>query len=184
MKRKIHLTGAAHLDPVWLWDWREGFQANKATLKSALDRMMEFPDFKKITVCDVPGLLDGAHRNVGLGHYFLRHIERTKLLIYVIDMAGVDGRKPWEDFQVLRKELEAYMDGLSDRVMLIAANKMDLPESQANLDEFILQADTDLEIFPLSAANDGTIPEFQEKLRRLHEKAELRDLEAKRRRTL
>lgn len=146
--------------------------------------MMEFPDFKKITVCDVPGLLDGAHRNVGLGHYFLRHIERTKLLIYVIDMAGVDGRKPWEDFQVLRKELEAYMDGLSDRVMLIAANKMDLPESQANLDEFILQADTDLEIFPLSAANDGTIPEFQEKLRRLHEKAELRDLEAKRRRTL
>ena len=145
---------------------------------------MEFPDFHKITVCDVPGLLDGAHQNVGLGHYFLRHIERTKLLIYVIDMAGVDGRTPWDDFEILRKELDAYMKGLSDRVMLIAANKMDLPESQANLEEFILRTDTKLPIFPLSAASDTNFSEFQNKLRELKEQADLRDLEAQRRRTI
>jgi GTP-binding protein len=144
---------------------------------------MEFPDFYKITVCDVPGLLDGAHQNVGLGHYFLRHIERTKLLIYVIDMAGVDGRTPWEDYEILRKELDAYMKGLSDRVMMIAANKMDLPESQANLEEFILRTDTKLPIFPLSAASDASFTEFQNKLRELKEQADLRDLEAQRRRS-
>lgn len=146
--------------------------------------VMEFPDFHKITVCDVPGLLDGAHQNVGLGHYFLRHIERTKLLIYVIDMAGVDGRTPWDDFEILRKELDAYMKGLSDRVMLIVANKMDLPESQANLEEFILRTDTKLPIFPLSAASDTNFSEFQNKLRELKEQADFRDLEAQRRRTI
>lgn len=95
--------------------------------------VVEYEDFSRLTVADIPGLIDGAHRNVGLGHHFLRHIERTHLLVYVLDMAGIDGRTPWEDFRHLQSELELYMKGLSKRPALIAANKMDLEESAENL---------------------------------------------------
>ena len=114
--------------------------------------VVEYEDFSRLTVADIPGLIDGAHRNVGLGHHFLRHIERTHLLIYVIDMAGIDGRTPWEDFRHLQNELELYMKGLSKRPALIAANKMDLPESAENLallqDELAAEP---IEIIPISA---------------------------------
>ena len=133
----------------------------------------EYPDFRKILVADVPGLIDGAHLNVGLGHYFLRHIERTKLLLYVIDMAGVDGRTPLEDYRVLKNELEQYMEGLSDRAMLIVANKMDLPESAENLKELRKKAPRGLKIVPVSAALDGSFDELKEllsqKLREIRE---------------
>lgn len=66
--------------------------------------VVDYPDFKNLLMADVPGLLDGAHRNVGLGHSFLRHIERTKMLIYVLDMAGVDGRKPVRRSQDAQKK--------------------------------------------------------------------------------
>ena len=95
--------------------------------------VVEYEDFSRLTVADIPGLIDGAHRNVGLGHHFLRHIERTHLLVYVLDMAGIDGRTPWEDFRHLQSELELYMKGLSKRPALITANKMDLEESAENL---------------------------------------------------
>ena len=75
--------------------------------------VVEYEDFSRLTVADIPGLIDGAHRNVGLGHHFLRHIERTHLLVYVLDMAGVDGRTPWDDFRHLQNELELYMKGLA-----------------------------------------------------------------------
>lgn len=114
--------------------------------------VVEYEDFSRLTVADIPGLIDGAHRNVGLGHHFLRHIERTHLLIYVLDMAGIDGRTPWEDFRHLQNELELYMKGLSKRPALIAANKMDLPESAENLallqDELAAEP---IEIIPISA---------------------------------
>ncbi len=114
--------------------------------------VVEYEDFSRLTVADIPGLIDGAHRNVGLGHHFLRHIERTHLLIYVIDMAGIDGRTPWDDFRHLQNELELYMKGLSKRPALIAANKMDLPESAENLallqDELAAEP---IEIIPISA---------------------------------
>ena len=138
----------------------------------------EYPDFKKILLADVPGLIDGAHLNVGLGHYFLRHIERTKLLLYVIDMAGVDGRKPIEDYRILKNELEEYMEGLSSRAMLIVANKMDLPESQENYEEFICELEDDIEVFPMSAAADDSFEPIKEKIRELTEKAGQRDQEA------
>lgn len=138
----------------------------------------EYPDFKKILVADVPGLIDGAHLNVGLGHYFLRHIERTKLLLYVIDMAGVDGRKPIEDYRILKNELEEYMEGLSDRAMLIVANKMDLEESQANYEEFILELEDDIEVFPMSAGTGDGVEAIKEKIRELAAAADQRDTEA------
>ncbi len=137
----------------------------------------EYPDYKKIKVADVPGLIDGAHLNVGLGHYFLRHIERTKLLVYVIDMGGVDGRKPIEDYRILKNELEEYMHGLSERAMLIIANKMDLPESAANLEEFESELEDEIEILPMSAAGDEDLTPLKDKLRELLLAAEYRDQE-------
>ena len=97
--------------------------------------VVEYPDYQRLTLADIPGLIDGAHRNVGLGHAFLRHIERTSVLLYVLDMGGVDGRTPWDDLASLEQELELYLPGLSKRPSLIVANKMDLPDSEANLAE-------------------------------------------------
>ena len=73
------------------------------------------PDWKRLTVCDVPGLIEGAHNNVGLGHEFLRHIQRCKILVLLLDMAGTDGRKPWDDYKQLLKELELYDPALLDK---------------------------------------------------------------------
>ena len=95
--------------------------------------VVDTADYRRITIADIPGLIDGAHRNVGLGEAFLRHIERCRLFCYVLDMAGVDGRDPVEDLSVLRRELELYDPGMSARPFLIAANKIDLPESDDNL---------------------------------------------------
>lgn len=110
----------------------------------------EFEDFSRITIADIPGLIDGAHKNIGLGHEFLRHIERTKMLVYVLDMAGSEGRNPADDFISLQKELELYMKGLSKRPALVAANKMDLPEANENLKTFSSQF-PDFKIIPISA---------------------------------
>ena len=95
--------------------------------------VVEFPDFFRYTVADIPGLIDGAHENVGLGHDFLRHIERCHILAYVLDMGGVDGRDPLEDLRHLRSELELYQEGLSERPCILVANKMDLPAAAENL---------------------------------------------------
>ncbi len=73
------------------------------------------PDCKRLTVCDVPGLIEGAHQNVGLGHEFLRHIQRCKILVLLLDMAGTDGRKPWDDYKQLLKELELYDPALLEK---------------------------------------------------------------------
>ncbi len=91
---------------------------------------------KIIKLADMPGLIDGAHDNRGLGHQFLRHIERTKILLYVLDTAGVDGRDLLDDFAVLRDELERHNPELVRKPYLIACNKMDLQESAENLDRF------------------------------------------------
>ncbi|HLP02043.1 MAG TPA: GTPase ObgE [Opitutaceae bacterium] len=96
--------------------------------------VIDFPErFERITLADVPGLIEGAHENRGLGHRFLRHIERCTLLLFIVDMAGVDNRDPREDFASLLKELELYDPTLLDKPRLVAANKMDLPEAVANL---------------------------------------------------
>ena len=119
--------------------------------------VVEYSDYRRLTLADIPGLIDGAHRNVGLGHAFLRHIERTSVLLYVLDMGGVDGRAPWDDLESLEQELELYLPGLSKRPSLIVANKMDLPEAEANLAELRqrLAGDT-REIIPVSVGLGGT----------------------------
>lgn len=92
---------------------------------------------KKVFIADIPGIIEGAHRNKGLGFEFLRHIERTKLLLFVVDASGVDGRNPIEDLAVLRKELELYNPELLERPFLVALNKMDTEDSEIFAPEFV-----------------------------------------------
>ncbi len=98
--------------------------------------IVEYPDWKRLTVCDVPGLIEGAHNNVGLGHKFLRHIKRCKILVLLLDMAGTDGRKPWDDYKQLLSELELYDPTLLDKPRLVVANKMDEAVAEENLKQF------------------------------------------------
>ncbi|WFB34875.1 GTPase ObgE [Kiritimatiellota bacterium B12222] len=98
---------------------------------------LEYRDFKRIRIADIPGLIDGAHDGIGLGHDFLRHIERTRLLAFVLDMGGVDGRDPVDDFKNLRKELKLYNSDLETRPYLVIANKMDEESADENLEKFI-----------------------------------------------
>ena len=98
--------------------------------------IVEYADWKRLTVCDVPGLIEGAHKNVGLGHAFLRHIQRCKILVLLLDMAGTDGRAPWDDYKQLLKELELYDPALLEKPRLVVANKMDEAVAEENLKQF------------------------------------------------
>ena len=98
--------------------------------------VVEYPDFSRVTVADIPGLIEGAHEGVGLGYEFLRHIERCRILLFVIDMAGSEGRDPRDDFAQLRKEISLYQKEMGERPYHIIANKMDLPEAAENLKKF------------------------------------------------
>jgi len=103
-------------------------------------------------MADIPGLVEGASEGVGLGIQFLRHVERTRLLVHVVDVAGSEGRDPIEDFEQICDELVAYGD-LAERPMIVAANKMDLPGAQENLERLRRHLrGTDIEVYPVSAA--------------------------------
>ncbi|PYI60818.1 MAG: GTPase ObgE [Verrucomicrobia bacterium] len=113
--------------------------------------VIEFQGYRRATIADIPGLIEGAHRGLGLGHEFLRHITRCGVLVFVIDIAGSEGRNPIEDLQNLRREIELYDPMLSDRLWLVAANKMDLPNANENLDA-LRQRFPKISIVPISAA--------------------------------
>jgi GTP-binding protein len=125
--------------------------------------VMELPGYRHATIADIPGLIEGAHRGIGLGHEFLRHITRCPLLIFVIDVAGSEGRSPVEDLQNLRKEIDLYDSMLSSRPWLVAANKMDLPGANENL-ETLRQKFPKTSIVPISAANGEGIDMLKEAL--------------------
>jgi len=126
--------------------------------------IVEYSDFFRLTVCDVPGLIEGAHLNVGLGHKFLRHIQRCRLLVILLDMAGMDGRAPWDDYKNLLKELECYDSALLERPRLIVANKMDEPPAEENLKKFKRRV-RKVPVLPISAAFDQGIDKFRNVIR-------------------
>ena len=95
--------------------------------------VMELPGYRRATIADIPGLIEGAHRGLGLGHQFLRHITRCRVLVFVIDVAGSEGRDPVEDLKSLRREIDLYNPTLSSRPWIVVANKMDLPGAKENL---------------------------------------------------
>ena len=114
-------------------------------------------DNRSFVIADLPGLIEGASEGVGLGDKFLRHIERTKVIAHIIDMSGIEGRDPYEDYLVINKELEKFSPKLLQKPMIIIANKMDMKSAKENLKEF--QKKVDKEIYPISAlTNDNLNP--------------------------
>ncbi|WP_067926612.1 GTPase ObgE [Alicyclobacillus shizuokensis] len=113
--------------------------------------VVEAPDGRSFVMADLPGLIEGAHEGKGLGHDFLRHIERTRLLVHVIDMAAVDGRDPVQDYQVINEQLYKHDARLAKRPQLVAANKMDLPEAEEHLQAF-REAYPNQVVYPISGA--------------------------------
>ena len=110
-------------------------------------------DTQNFVMADIPGLIEGASEGIGLGHDFLRHIERTKVIIHVLDASGIEGRDPVEDFYKINKELELYSSKLAKRRQVIAANKIDLPQSEENLKRIEEMTQKEgLKVFPVSAA--------------------------------
>ncbi|MGX7013500.1 GTPase ObgE [Vagococcus silagei] len=112
-------------------------------------------------MADMPGLIEGASQGVGLGTQFLRHIERTRVILHVIDMSGMEGRDPFDDYEKINHELESHDLRLLERPQIIVANKMDMPDAEENLKEFTkkIQAlkenefDDDIQIFPISGVS-------------------------------
>jgi GTPase len=125
--------------------------------------VIEFPGYRRATVADIPGLLEGAHRGVGLGHEFLRHITRCRVLIFVVDVAGSEGRNPVEDLQNLRREIDLYDPTLSSRAWFVVANKMDLPGAKKNL-KALQERFPKLQILPTSAAKGEGIDDLKQAL--------------------
>ena len=132
--------------------------------------ILEYADFHRLTVCDVPGLIEGAHQNVGLGHAFLRHIERCKILVLLLDMAGTDNRAPWDDYQQLLNELKLYDPALLDKPRLAVANKMDEPVAEKNLKQFKKKI-RKVSVLPIAAAFDQGVEKFRKIIREAVEDA-------------
>ncbi len=113
---------------------------------------VQFPDFSRVLVADIPGVIENAHLNKGLGLAFLRHIERSSVLLFVIDVSGFEGRDPLEDFNVLRNELKAYHPEMLEKPFLVALNKIDQEGASEHLQRFCEQYPFSKEtLFPISA---------------------------------
>ncbi len=125
-------------------------------------------DNRSFVMADLPGLIEGASQGVGLGDKFLRHIERTKVIAHIIDMSGLEGRDPFADYQVINKELENFSPKLLKKPMVVIANKMDMPKSEKNLEEF--KKKVKVEVYPISALTSSNLNEVLIKLADLVDK--------------
>ncbi|WP_283747895.1 GTPase ObgE [Bacillus thuringiensis] len=117
-------------------------------------------DNRSFVMADLPGLIEGAHQGVGLGHQFLRHIERTKVIVHLVDMSGVEGRNPYEDYKTIINELKEYDARLVSLPQIIVASKMDMPDAEENLAIFKKEIEDDIAIFPISTLNQKGIREL------------------------
>ena len=115
--------------------------------------MVETDDGRSFAMADLPGLIEGAHQGVGLGMQFLRHIERTRVIVHMIDMSGIEGRNPYDDYVTINNELEQYNLRLLERPQIVVANKMDMPDAEENLIEFKKKVGEDVKVFPVSAVS-------------------------------
>ncbi|SFJ41641.1 GTPase ObgE [Thermoflavimicrobium dichotomicum] len=134
-------------------------------------------DGRSFVMADLPGLIEGAHQGVGLGHQFLRHVERTKVLVHVIDMAGSEGRDPFEDYKQINEEMRLYRKDLVNRPQIVAANKMDLPDAEVYLEMFKEKVGPDVPVYPISAATRQGIKELLYAIADLLEKVEQEEAE-------
>ncbi|MEY4570142.1 MAG: GTPase ObgE [Verrucomicrobiota bacterium] len=125
--------------------------------------VVEFPSYRRCTIADIPGLIEGAHENRGLGHEFLRHITRCRVLLFVIDMAGSEGRDPISDLEILRREIKEYDDELARFPWKIIANKMDLEGAAENLEIFRARFPK-IDIIPISAEGEIGLDDLKQAL--------------------
>ena len=130
------------------------------TTKTPVLGVVILSDERSFVICDIPGLIEGAHSGRGLGDDFLRHVERTRVLIHMIDMAGTDGRNPAEDFKSINNELKLYNPELVKRPQVIAGNKMDMPDAKEGLKEF--KKKVKKTIYPISCVTGEGIKELLE----------------------
>lgn len=124
--------------------------------------VVDVGDGRSFVMADLPGLIEGAHEGVGLGHEFLRHVERTRLILHVVDMAGTEGRDPYEDWLLINEELRLYNEKLADRPQIVIANKMDLPDAEPYLELFkqrLAEDGREVEIMPISAVTKKGVQE-------------------------
>ncbi len=129
---------------------------------------VQYPDFSRILVADIPGIIENAHLNKGLGLAFLRHIERSSALLFVIDVSGFEGRDPFDDFQVLQNEIRAYHPEILEKPFLVALNKIDQEGAEEHLKNFYQKYPFPKEtLFPISALNREGIAPLLEALRAL-----------------
>ena len=119
---------------------------------------IEYEDFAQVRMADVPGIIEGASRGVGLGIAFLKHLERARVLVYVIDMAGTDNRKPWDDFRILSDEIAAFNTELPERPALVVANKMDQAAARRNLKRFVKETG----VTPIALSCTPTLKDLRE----------------------
>lgn len=127
---------------------------------------IQFEDLSRIFIADIPGIIKGAHQNRGLGFEFLRHVERTKLLLFILDSSGIDGRDPSSDFEVLRNELGTYNPKMLERPFLVVLNKIDAEESTQHIKEFRKKKYVDKnKIFEISAIEGTGLPELLKAIR-------------------
>lgn len=135
------------------------------TTKNPILGVIKFEDGDTKVLADIPGLIEGASEGRGLGIEFLKHVERTKVLLHVIDFAATDGRDPISDYRSINEELAAYSPLLAEKEQIIAANKMDVPEAKERLKKF--KKVIKREIFPISAATGEGVPALLKRLRSL-----------------
>ncbi|WP_223068277.1 GTPase ObgE [Paenibacillus caui] len=125
--------------------------------------VVEVGEGRSFVMADLPGLIEGAHEGVGLGHEFLRHVERTRVIVHVVDMAGSEGRDPFEDWVKINEELKLYNADLEKRPQIVAANKMDMPEAAEHLEAFrekIAAVRPELMIMPISSLTRDGVQEL------------------------
>lgn len=120
--------------------------------------VVETEDQRSFVMADLPGLIEGAHEGIGLGHQFLRHVERTRLLVHIIDIAGVEGRDPYHDYLQINEELKKYDEQVIERQQIIVANKMDMPNAEENLRK--LKDKVDIPIYAISAITKSGLKEL------------------------
>ena len=126
--------------------------------------VVDLGEHMSFVLADIPGLIEGASEGVGLGHEFLRHIERTRLLIHVVDVSGIEGRNPIEDFDIINKELADYNIDLEERPQIVAANKCDIIQDEEAYKAFLAEMEKrGITVYPISAATNNGIAELMKK---------------------
>ncbi|ULL17843.1 GTPase ObgE [Paenibacillus sp. H1-7] len=129
--------------------------------------VVDVGDGRSFVMADLPGLIEGAHQGVGLGHEFLRHVERTRVIVHIIDMAATEGRDPFDDWVKINDELKLYNAKLEERPQIVVANKMDMPDAEVYLTEFserLSEVHPSAQIIPISAVTKSGVQELLYKI--------------------